>query len=328
MKKRIIIVSIVIVIGVAVFLITSLRKQRDDGTMLLSGNIEITETNVGFKIPGRVVERLVDEGNQVKPGDIIARLDSAELSAVVAQNRAALKESATRLAELKAGSRPQEIGQARANVRAQEADLEKVRKDFERAEVLYKNGAISATQFDASKSAYESRSAQLRNAGETLSLVKEGPRKEDIQIAAHRVEQASAAVAASEERLKDTAIYSPTDGIVLRKNVEPGETIAAGTPIVTIGDLAQPWVKVYVKEDKMGLVKLGQKATITVDTYKGKTYDGTVSYISSEAEFTPKTVQTPEERVKLVFGVKVKVKNEKGELKPSMPADVRLVIKP
>jgi HlyD family secretion protein len=97
---------------------------------------------------------------------------------------------------------------------------------------------------------------------------------------------------------------------------------------VTIGDLAQPWVKVYVKEDKMGIVKLGQKATVTVDTYKGKTYDGTVSYISSEAEFTPKTVQTPEERVKLVFGVKVKVKNEKGDLKPSMPADVKLEIKP
>jgi HlyD family secretion protein len=328
MKKRILIISLIIVIGIAVFFIVSLKKQKDDGTMLLSGNIEVTETNVSFKIPGRIVERLVDEGDRIKPGDVIARLDSAELSAVVAQNRAALKEAATRLTELRAGSRPQEIGQARANVRAQEADLEKVRKDFERAEVLFKNGAISATQFDASRSAYESRAAQVRSAGETLSLVREGPRKEDIEMAAHRVDQATAAVAAAEQRLKDTVIYSPTEGIVLRKNVEPGETIAAGTPVVTVGDLAQPWVKVYVKEDKMGLLKLGQKATITVDTYKDKTYEGVVSYISSEAEFTPKTVQTPEERVKLVFAVKVRVKNEKGELKPSMPADVRLAIRP
>ena len=324
-KKKIAAIAVLLVVIIAVFAIYRYRTQKDDGTMHLSGNVEVTETNVAFKIPGRVIARLVDEGDKVKEGDVIARLENAELTATEAQSRATLKEATTKLAELKAGSRYQEIEQARANVFAQEAELAKVRKDFERAEVLFKNGAISASQFDISKSAYESRQGLHRNALEGLSLAKEGPRSEEIKIAEHRADQANAALAASEARLKDTVIYSPATGVVLRKNVEPGETVAQGTPIVTIGDLAKPWIKVYVKEDKLVQVKLGQKAKITVDGYKGKYFDGEVSYISSEAEFTPKTVQTPEERVKLVFGVKVRVKNENGELKPSMPADVQIM---
>ena len=325
-KKKIAAVVLLLVVIIAVVLIYRLRTQKDDGNLRLSGNVEVTETNVAFKIPGRVVARLVDEGDKVKEGDVIAKLDNAELTATEAQTRATLKEATTKLAELKAGSRYQEIEQARANVFAQEAELQKVRKDFERAEVLYRNGAISASQFDISKSAYESRQGLHRNALEGLSLAKEGPRGEEVRIAEHKVEQAKATLAASEARLKDTVIYSPATGVVLRKNVEPGETVAQGTPIVTIGDLAKPWIKVYVKEDKLVLVKLGQKAKVTVDGYKGKSFEGEVSYISSEAEFTPKTVQTPEERVKLVFGVKVRVKNDNGELKPSMPADVQIMV--
>jgi HlyD family secretion protein len=327
-KKRIAVVLIVVVLVIAILMIRGLKKTNDDGAMILSGNVEVTETNVGFKIPGRVVQRLVTEGDRVKVGDLIARLDSAELAAVVNQNRASLKEASTKLAELTAGSRAQEIQQARSNVNAQEAELERVKKDYERAEVLYKNGAISASQYDAARSAFDSRKALTKNSYEALSLVTEGPRKEDITIAKHRVEQAAAALAASEQRLKDTEVFAPVNGIVLRKNVEPGETIAAGTPVVTLGDLENPWIKVYVKEDRLGRVKLGQKAKVTVDSYKGKSYEGTVTYISSEAEFTPKTVQTPEERVKLVFGVKVSVKNESGDLKPGMPADVRIEVKP
>ncbi len=327
-KKRIVMLLVLIVIGSAVFFISSLRKHSDEGVMILSGNVEVTETNVGFKIPGRVIERPVDEGNNVKAGTLLARLDNAELTSVVAQNKASVKEAATKLAELRAGSRSQEIEQARAALSTQEAELQKAKKDYERAEILHKNGAISTSQFDTAKSAYDARSALHKNAQEALSLVKEGPRKEDVKMAEHRLEQAQAALAVSEEKLKDTMIYAPMDGVILRKNVEVGEIIASGIPVVTIGDLENPWIKVYVKEDKLGLVKLGQKAKITTDTYKGKSYEGVVTYISSEAEFTPKTVQTPEERVKLVFGVKVRVKNENGELKPSMPADVRLFIKP
>ncbi len=303
------------------------QEKGDGATLLLSGNMEVTEINVGFKLAGRVIELAQEEGQQVKKGDLLARLDNAELATIVSQNRAMLKEAASRLAELKAGSRPQEIEQARENVRVQEAELARVRKDYERAEVLYRNGAISSSQFDAAKSAFEARSAQQKAAAESLSLVREGARKENIDAAESRQQQARAALATAEQRLQDTEIHSPIDGIVLRKNVELGETVGQGVSIYTIGDLANPWIKVYVKEDKLGLIKLGQKAKVTSDTYRGKTYDGWVSYISSEAEFTPKSVQTQEERVKLVFGVKVRVENPEQELKPSMPVDVRIALK-
>jgi HlyD family secretion protein len=146
-------------------------------------------------------------------------------------------------------------------------------------------------------------------------------------LAAAQHQQTSAALRTTEARLRDTVLYAPLSGVVLRKNVEEGETVAAGTPAFTLGDMANPWVKVYVKEDKLGWVKLGQKAAVSVDSYPGKVYDGTVTFISSEAEFTPKNVQTKEERVKLVFGMKVSVRNVNDELKPGMPADVRILLK-
>jgi HlyD family secretion protein len=328
MKKKILIIAgIIVVIIIAVILINHFLNKKDNSALSLSGNIEVTETNLGFKLPGRIVELTVDEGQAVQAGQLLARLDSAELAGVVMQNKASLQEAITKLSELTAGSRTQEIERAQANVNAQAADLEKAKKDFERADILYKNGAISASQFDATQSTFNARTAQFKSAQETSSLVKEGPRKEDIQAAEYRVQQVRAIVNTSEERLKDTTLYAPISGIVIRKNVELGETLAAGTPALTIGDLESPWVKVYVKEDRLGQVNLGQKAEVKVDSFKNKTYEGTVTFISSEAEFTPKNVQTEEERVKLVFGVKVKVRNENNELKPGMPADVRISVK-
>jgi HlyD family secretion protein len=327
-KKRILIAALVIIAAVAIYLVFSLKSHDDKDVMLLSGNVEITETNVGFKIPGRVIEIPVEEGSVVRQGDVLAKLDGAELASAVAQATASLQEASARLSELRTGSRSQEIEQAKANVIAQEAELKKMKQDYERADVLYKNGAISKAQFDASKSAYDVRVAMHKSSQEGLSLAQESARKGDIKIGESRVEQAKAALAASETRFKDAVIYAPIGGVVLRKNVEVGETVGQGIPVFTIGDLKSPWIKVYVKEDKIGLIKLGQKAQISVDSYKGKAYEGVVSYISSEAEFTPKTVQTPEERVKLVFGVKIRIKNENDELKPGMPADVKILLKP
>jgi len=328
MKKSVAIAVIALAAAAAVFLSARyFGKRGEENVLLLSGNMEVTETNTGFKPAGRVIDLLVVEGQSVRKGDLLARLDNAEAASTVAQQRAVLQEAEARLAELEAGSRPQEIEQAKADVQAQEAELVRIKKDYERSEMLYHNGAIPSAQFDAAKSAFESRAAQLRRAAEQLSLTKEGPRKESIEAAAYRVRQARAQLRVAEERLNDTLIYAPFSGVILRKNVELGETVAQGVPVYTIGDLANPWIKVYVKEDKLGLVKLGQKAQVTTDTYRGKVYNGWVSFISSEAEFTPKNVQTQEERVKLVFGVKVLVENVNNELKPSMPADVRILLK-
>ncbi len=275
MKKRILIAGIGIIILAALFLTFRFRNKQDLDALPVSGNVEVTEVNVGFKIPGRVVSLFTDEGRTVRKGDRIAALDSVEYESQVALNRAVVKNA--------------------------EATLDKSQKDYERAEILYKNGAISTQQMDAAKTTYDVALAQLQ--------------------------QASASLKTADAKLKDTVIYVPVSGVILRKNTELGETVAAGTPVYTIGDLENPWIKVYVKEDKLGLVKLGQKAEVRTDSYPEKIYEGTVTYISSEAEFTPKIVQTQEERVKLVFGVKVSVKNENEELKPGMPADVRILLK-
>jgi HlyD family secretion protein len=274
MKKKLVIGIIAALAVVAAVLVLLFRNGEDEGALLVSGNVEVTEVNTGFKIPGRVVTLLTDEGRSVKSGDKIAVLDSAEYETQVAQNRAALRNA--------------------------EAQLVKAKKDFDRAELLFQSGAISTQQMDAARTAYD--------------------------VAFSQVQQSGAALRTSEVKLKDTVLYAPVSGVVLRKNIEAGETIAAGTPVFTIGDLENPWVKVYVKEDKLGLVKLGQQAQVKTDSYPGKVYEGTITYISSEAEFTPKNVQTQEERVKLVFGLKVSVKNLNDELKPSMPADVRILL--
>ena len=324
MKKVIIPIVLLIVIITAVVIYLRTRPKIDESILKVSGNVEITEVNLGFKYPGRIMELTKSEGNPVTTSEKLAVIDSAELESQITQGKAVLAETQVKLEELHAGARPQELEQAKANLRNADAEVEKAAKDFQRAELLFKNGAISEQQYDAAKRAIDVTRSQRQNAQQALSLVKEGPRKEVIRGAETRINQARASINTLQERLKDTVLTAPMNGIVLKKNVELGETVASGIPVYTLGDLENPWIKVYVKEDKLGKVKVGQKAEITVDSFPGKVFEGTITYISSEAEFTPKNVQTQEERVKLVFGVKVTVKNPEHELKPGMPADVTI----
>jgi len=275
MKKRLILVGVLLAAGVAAALVYRFANSPEQGALVLSGNVEVTEVNVGFKLPGRVQTLFTDEGRSIKKGDKIAVLDSTEYETLAAQSRAALQ-----------------------NMRAQ---LDKAKRDYDRAEMLFNEGAIAQQQMDGAKTTYE--------------------------VALAQVQQASAALRNAGVRLSDTLIYAPLSGIVLKKNVEEGETVSSGTPIVTIGDLENTWVKVYVKEDKLGFAKLGQQVEVKTDTYPDKKYSGSVTFISSEAEFTPKAVQTQEERVKLVFGIKVSVQNQNDELKPGMPVDVQIHLK-
>ena len=338
MIKAMIALSVVSVGAVAItqtnifpknFIATNIERFRqtpNENEILASGNVEVTEINVGFTLAGRISAMSAQEGQAVAQGEKLATLDNAEMTSLVQQNNAALYEALAKLEELKTGSRTQEVGQARASVTAIQAQLEKAQKDYERAEALYKQKLIPDSQLDAAKSAYDAAVAQHAQAKEKLSLVKEGSTKETIRAAEYRVEQAKAALAAAEERLKNTEIYAPMAGVVLSKNAENGEIIGQGVSVYTLGDLENPWIKVYIKEDKLGQVKLGQAVEVMTDSFPNKIYDGTITHISSKAEFTPKTVQTKEERVKLVFAVKVSVKNLNGELKPGMPADVRIVL--
>ena len=275
MKQRIIIVVAVVLIIGAIVLFQYHRNSHNDELLVLSGTVEVTEVNVGFKMAGKIADLRAVEGQRVTRGDRLALLDNAELRSIVEQNRAA--------------------------VRNAEAEFDKARKDHDRYRSLSQDGAISTQQLDAAQKAYDVSQSQY--------------------------DQARAALRTAEVRLSDMILDAPVSGIVLARNVELGETVAAGVAVYSLGVLANPWVKVYVNETKLGLVKLGQKAEVSVDTFPGKAYEGRVTYIASEAEFTPKNVQTQEERVKLVFGVKVSVTNQSDELKPGMPADVKINIR-
>jgi HlyD family secretion protein len=360
----------------AVFFLVRAGSARA-GLIHLSGNIEVTAAEVSFKIPGRVVERAVDEGDLVQAGQLIARLESADLvqevalrkadaenaqaaldelragfrQEDVAQGEAAAQQAQARLDEMLAGSRPQEIAAAQATVDRAKAETVRAQADAARYQALVKKDEVSRQQYDAVRTTYETAVARQKEAEEQFKLVKEGPRreqieqaraallqtkehfrllrngsrKEDIEQARARLDVAQAARAEAETRLSYATVNCPLTGVVLSKNIEPGEYVSPGTPIVTVADLENIWVRAYVNETDLGRVKVGQRARVTSDSYPHKVYDGRLAFVASQAEFTPKTVQTEKERVKLVYRVKVDITNQNMELKPGMPAEVDLL---
>ncbi len=305
----------------------SARPQRAENSITVSGNIEVTEAQISFKIPGRVRQRLVDEGEMVVKGQVIARLEDTDLIQEVDIRKGDLAAVQAALAELLAGSRPQEIAVARAAVESAKALLTDAENNFQRIRKLLDRKLVAQQEFDSAEARTLVARSRLKEAEERLKLAEEGPRKETIEQARARVAQAKAALALAQTRLGYATLYSPLSGVVLSKNIEPGEYVVPGTPIVTVGDLINVWLRAYINETDLGRVKLGQKVRVTTDTWPDKIYTGALSFISSEAEFTPKNVQTQRERVKLVYRVKIDIKNTKLELKPGMPGDATILLK-
>lgn len=302
------------------------RPAPETGVLRVSGNIEMTDAEVSFKIAGRVAERVVSEGEPVRAGQVVARLDTSELAQEVALRQAEVRAAKAALAELETGSRPEEIAQAEAVVRRTQADVERARADFRRLKILYEQDNVSRQDYDAAKAAVDVTEARLNESQEQWRLVKQGPRAEKIEQAEAQLQQAKEALALTETRLSYATLTSSLTGVVLSHNIESGEFVAAGTPIVTVGDLKQVWLRAYVDETDLGRVKVGQTARVTIDTYPNKAYEGRVSFIASQAEFTPKSVQTEKERVKLVYRIKVTLANPHLELKAGMPADARIML--
>lgn len=391
MKRTVLILIILLVAALALagILNPGWFKRDDRSRLHVSGNIELTQVDISFKVPGKLIERTVDEGDLVKPGMLIARIDREQMesqrirdSAVVASAQSQLTQMQTSIAlqretlesdvalrkaeqraaqakldELLAGSRTQEVQQARAAVADAKAQNEQARLDWDRAQELFKNDDISKAQYDQYRMRLDSTSAILRQAQEREAMVVEGPRKEDIESAkadvaraaaavrlseanhlelkrkeedlvAHRadIERSRAQVAMTDSQLNDTVVRSPISGVVLVKSSEVGEVLAAGTTVVSIGDVDHPWLRGYINERDLGRIKLGDKALVTTDSFPGKTYPGRVSFIASEAEFTPKQIQTQEERVKLVYRIKIELDNPQHELKSNMPVEADILL--
>src|SRR5262249_35948375 len=376
MSKKLIWIVVIVALGIAGTLAFRSRSQPDN-RIRISGNMELTQVNIAFKISGKLIERTVDEGDPVKKGQIIARLDRDQLERQrdrekagleqadsqlalasttvdwsresqvtdLEQRRADLSQAQAKLRELQAGSRPQEIQESSAAVEAARTESERAAKDWERAQLLFKRDDISASQYDQYRKNAESAAAALRQAQERFAMVKEGPRHEEIDAARAAVARAAASVkwaeaqkldvkrkqddvvskradiqrqkaqvALIDSQLADTIAASPIDGVVLVKSANVGEILAPGTTAVTIGDIDHPWLRGYINEKDLGRVKLGSNAKVTTDSYPGKVYEGRVSFIASEAEFTPKQIQTSEERLKLVYRIKIDVDNPQHEL--------------
>lgn len=326
MKKTVLITLVIFAAAaaVAIYFITR-HSSNDPGKIRVSGTIEVTSVELSFKVPGRVRERLVDEGEIVKPGKLIARLEQDDFLHEVASRLAEVQAAQAALTELETGYRREEIAQAEAVLQRVRADAERIRTDFARQRELFRKEVISARDFDASRAAYEGSRASVREAEERAALLRKGPRKETIDQARARLRHTEAILDLARTRLGYTNLTSSVEGLVLSKNIEAGEQVAAGTPVITVGMLDEVWLRAYINETDLYRVKQGQKASLTTDTYHGKKkYPGYVSFISSEAEFTPRNVQTEKERVKLVYRIKIVVHNPNRELKPGMPADAEI----
>ena len=326
MKRRLIALVAVVVVGGSAVFYARYQPASPADRIAVVGNIEVTDAQSSFRIGGRVDARLVSEGEVVHAGQVIARLDRVELAQQVALQQAELHAAAADLAELQAGSRPEEISQGEAALARARAEEERWRAEAARQAVLYKQDIVSAREQEVAQAASEVARAHVRDAEERLALLRKGPRKERIAQARARLERARHGLGLTQTRLDDALLVAPISGIVLSENVEVGEYVSPGTPVVTIGALADVWLRAYIDEPDLGRVKVGHRARLTTDTYPGKVYDGVVSFLASEAEFTPKNVQTAKDRVKLVYRIKIDVPNPSFELKPGMPADAEILL--
>jgi HlyD family secretion protein len=318
-------VAALLVIGAIVLYRTYGVSAEEPGIIRVSGNIEATDARASFQVAGRVAERLVSEGQVVARGELLARLDTSELVQQVAIRKAQVQAARATLDELEAGSREEEVAVARATFERAQAEMTQQQRDYQRQKELYEQNAVPEQQYERAQTAYEVAQARVREAREQLRLVEKGPRQEKIEQARAALEQAKQTLEMDRIRLGYGPLYSPLAGIVLSEHIEAGEYVVPGTPIVTLVDLDDIWLRAYVEESDLGRVKLGQEVEVTTDSYPGKVYPGRVSFLASEAEFTPKSVQTREQRVKLVYRIKIDVANPDRELKPGMPADAKIV---
>ena len=328
MKRILFIIILAVIIAGLLYTFFTRDKKEGNDFIKISGNIETTEVDVGFKIPGRIVSRFFEEGDWVDQGKVLAKLDDEDLRNRLEVAQATLMSAQARLSKLLAGSRPEEIREAEANLNQAKFDLENKEAQYERMKSLFEKRVVPKETLDNAEAAFKIAKASFQKATENYLLVKEGPRKEDIEDARAQVGQARASVKLNETQLSYTTLYSPISGVVLVKSGEMGEVVNPGTSIVTLADVKNIWLKAYIPETDLSRVKWGQEVIVTTDLHPKKEYRGKISFISSQAEFTPKQIQTEKERVTLVYRIKVDIPNPDRELKPGMPADGRILLAP
>ncbi len=299
-------------------------RHSGSGELVLQGNVEVRQVNLGFKVPGRIEVLHVDEGDTVRSGEVLASLEKVYFQDTLAQMRAQLGQSEANYNKLKTGNRPEEIAEARALVAEREATLTNAKITRTRAESLLKTPAGSQKSVDDASAAERQADAQLKSAREALRLQEIGFRKEDIALAKAQFDEHQATVKTAERQLTDSDLIAPSDGTVLSRVREAGAIVQTGDTVFVLSLTSPVWVRTYVSEPDLGRIKPGMDVSVHTDLPGGKVYSGKVGFISTAAEFTPKTVETTELRTALVYRIRVVVDGRADELRQGMPVTINL----
>lgn len=303
---------------------------RDDQSKPIegTGTLEVVEVDVAPMTPARVLRVWREEGDTVGAGDTLVSLTQSTVQADVDARRARLASAEAQLRDLLAGARPAEIARAEAELRAFESEAARAQQDLARVSALAQSGTVSGQQLDAARSAATLAAARRDGARDALRLLKEGTRPDRLSAARAEVENARASLAAALQTASDLVLLAPVSGIVMLRNAEPGEVLGAGVPAMTIGELARPFVRIYVNQRALPRVRLGTRAEGVLDGLPKTGFVGEVVAINSKAEFTPRVALTEEERADLLFGVKVAFNDTTGALKPGLPITVHIAPTP
>lgn len=296
--------------------------HHDSSSIVASGHVEATDVRISTKVSGRLERFALEEGDLVKRGQELGAIDITDLDLARRQAKADRRQAAAELDLRVAGPRKEDIAEAGAQVRALESDLDGAQRDLDRMQGLLDRGAGTTKGRDDAKVRRDTTAQRLEGARQALARLNAGSRPEEIEAARARVAAADARIAQLEQQIADATVASPVDGVVTEKIAERGELLQIGSGLCIVTDLASAWLTIYVAEPDLGRIRIGQAAEVRTDG--GETRQGKVTFIASQAEFTPKNVQTRDERVKLVYRVKVGLDNKDGLFKPGMPAEARL----
>lgn len=290
-----------------------------------SGHVEATQVRLASKVSGSLLEVRFQEGEILQAGEVVARLDTAQLERELEKAKAQRDAAAAELALLEAGARREEIAEAQARLAAAQAELAAAQADVARYQPLAQKGAANRKLLEDAETKALTASQQVAALEARLALLRAGARSEEKAAARARLAAAEAQVKVLQQVLADSVIVSPLAGTVIDRLAEPGEFLPAGTPVLVVADLVHPWLEVYVDEPHLAHLRLGQPVKVKVDG-RPEDFAGVVSFVAPQPEFTPKNVQTPDERAKLVFKVKVALENPGGVFKPGMPADAYFLL--